>query len=150
MTWHDDAACRGMDVNTFAFNTKTSPRQVAIAVAVCARCPVATECLTEELDRMRESRYLSVGVYGGTTQAERRHLIDGTRHGPIPRRPGASVVEDRRLRRNSEARERRARVGRPDKAKEWSKRWLARLRRAAHAESWALRRELWAEQQASA
>ncbi|MGW3634109.1 WhiB family transcriptional regulator [Streptomyces sp. NPDC005122] len=46
-----------------------SPRQKQ-AKAVCARCPVRTECLGEALDERIE-----FAVWGGMTERERRALL---------------------------------------------------------------------------
>jgi WhiB family redox-sensing transcriptional regulator len=71
--WTERAACRdaGVDPELFFPLSDTGPalRQVAAAKAVCARCPVTTECLTWAL-RAGEA----AGIWGGTMAEERRLL----------------------------------------------------------------------------
>lgn len=65
--WHADALCQEYpDVNFFP----TRPRQAGRALAVCARCLVASECLEWALG---EPSWLA-GVWGGTTPADRRRM----------------------------------------------------------------------------
>lgn len=66
MSWRHDAACRGMDVDLF-FPHDNDWREAEHGKAVCAVCPVADECLGENL-------YEPYGVFGGTTPVERRAL----------------------------------------------------------------------------
>ena len=78
--------------------------QVAAAKAVCARCPVRAECLTEALLR------IPYGIAGGLTEHERRQL---RRDHPEDRRggPGGGRGARRRATAGMTARE-RAGVGR--------------------------------------
>jgi WhiB family redox-sensing transcriptional regulator len=69
-----DAACKGADLALFfgpdsEFVTARQQRE-AKAKAICARCPVKAECLEYALDA-RET----FGVWGGTTEDERRALL---------------------------------------------------------------------------
>lgn len=69
--WMPDAVCRGtVDPELFFPVSEVGPgvRQVIEAKAVCARCPVRSACLAFALDRDVD------GVWGGTTQGERRTL----------------------------------------------------------------------------
>jgi WhiB family transcriptional regulator, redox-sensing transcriptional regulator len=71
--WRDRAACRDVDVDAELFfpTAEAGPArdaQVAAAKAVCARCPVRAECLTEALLRIPH------GIAGGLTEHERRRL----------------------------------------------------------------------------
>ena len=79
--WRERAACRDVDDPELFFPAAESgparDAQVAAAKAVCARCPVRAECLTEALAR------IPYGIAGGLTEHERRRLR--TR----PRRPGS-------------------------------------------------------------
>lgn len=64
--WMADALCREPDhaaVNFFP----TRGEATEPAKAVCARCPVADECLAFALDSARTS-----GIWGGTTERQRR------------------------------------------------------------------------------
>ncbi len=69
--WRERAACRDVEPETFFPTATTGPArdaQVAEAKAVCARCPVRAECLTEALAR------IPYGIAGGLTEDERRKL----------------------------------------------------------------------------
>ena len=70
--WRDRAACRDADPELFFPVSDMGPgaRQVAEAKSVCARCPVSAPCLDYALDNA-----LDHGVFGGTTERERRALV---------------------------------------------------------------------------
>lgn len=74
--WQEYAACRDEDPELFFPVSEVGPgaRQVEQAKAVCARCTVRAECLRYALDAG-----LDHGVFGGTTDAERRKLARRTR-----------------------------------------------------------------------
>ncbi len=66
--WRDRAACRGGDPERFFPAATAGPEyeaQVAVALAVCAGCPVRPECLTWALA-------LPYGLAGGMTEEQRR------------------------------------------------------------------------------
>jgi WhiB family transcriptional regulator, redox-sensing transcriptional regulator len=69
--WRERAACRDEDPELFFPVSEMGPsaRQVDQAKAVCARCPVRARCLTYALENG-----LDHGIYGGTTETERRLL----------------------------------------------------------------------------
>jgi WhiB family transcriptional regulator, redox-sensing transcriptional regulator len=69
--WRHRAACRDHDPELFFPVSDMGPgaRQTEQAKAVCARCPVRAECLEYALDNA-----LDHGIYGGTTESERRTL----------------------------------------------------------------------------
>jgi WhiB family redox-sensing transcriptional regulator len=69
--WRHRAACRDEDPELFFPVSDVGPgaRQADQAKAVCARCPVRAECLEYALDNG-----LDHGVFGGTTETERREL----------------------------------------------------------------------------
>jgi WhiB family transcriptional regulator, redox-sensing transcriptional regulator len=69
--WRHGAACRDEDPELFFPISEVGPgaRQTADAKAVCARCPVREQCLRYALDNG-----LDHGIFGGTTEAERRAL----------------------------------------------------------------------------
>jgi WhiB family redox-sensing transcriptional regulator len=76
--WRDHAACSGLDPDLF-FPVSTSGAcliDIEAAKRVCQRCPVTTLCLRWALDLGHVS-----GIWGGTTEEERRAL----RHVPVPR-----------------------------------------------------------------
>ena len=64
--WRADAACREADVNVFF---PTTDEEAGPAKAICAACPVRTECLEFALATRQED-----GVWGGLTEIERRRL----------------------------------------------------------------------------
>ncbi len=67
-TWRRRAACRGIDVEIF-FPETDDDAVVEVAKAVCEMCPVRQACLEHALaHRERE------GVWGGTTERERRRI----------------------------------------------------------------------------
>lgn len=53
-------------------NTHTQERMKAL----CLSCPVAPACLAECLDYEETSGTTKIGVYGGTTTAERRRAAE--------------------------------------------------------------------------
>jgi len=69
--WRNDAACLHADPDLFFPVGTAGPalRQVDEAKAVCQTCPVRTPCLAWALDQS-----ISSGVWGGTTEDERRAL----------------------------------------------------------------------------
>ncbi|WP_033292423.1 WhiB family transcriptional regulator [Amycolatopsis jejuensis] len=70
--WLARAACQDEDPELFFPISAIGPgaRQVEKAKAVCARCPVRAECLTYALDNGLDN-----GIFGGTTELERRKLV---------------------------------------------------------------------------
>jgi len=71
MSWRSDAACRTANPELF-FPVGTSgpaQHQIAAAKAVCATCPVISQCLTWALKSGQEA-----GVWGGLDEDERRAL----------------------------------------------------------------------------
>ncbi|MFE1292561.1 WhiB family transcriptional regulator [Streptomyces sp. NPDC058751] len=69
--WREGASCRTVDPDLFFPIGSTGPAvlQIQEAKAVCAGCPVREECLRWALDTDQ-----TVGVWGGTSEAERRAL----------------------------------------------------------------------------
>ena len=69
--WRDKAACRNVDAELFFPIVSTGPPllQLAWAKQVCAGCAVRTPCLEWALASGQEA-----GVWGGTTEDERRAL----------------------------------------------------------------------------
>jgi hypothetical protein len=71
--WHQDAACRGTDVELFYSEDESDERR---ALAVCAGCPVREPCLAQAMaDRE------PFGVWGGTTGRRRRRIFRAARRG---------------------------------------------------------------------
>jgi WhiB family redox-sensing transcriptional regulator len=71
VSWRDEAACRHADPDLFFPVTATGPalRQIDQAKRVCRACPVQASCLTWALDHG-----VATGVWGGTTEDERRTI----------------------------------------------------------------------------
>jgi WhiB family redox-sensing transcriptional regulator len=70
--WRKDALCRGVDTNLFFPAGELGEEPVLhaeTAKAVCFRCPVREECLEYAL--VTDQPF---GVWGGTTEAERRSI----------------------------------------------------------------------------
>jgi WhiB family redox-sensing transcriptional regulator len=70
MSWQDQALCAETDPEAFYPGKGQTPEQ---ALAVCDRCEVRTACLEYAL--AARERY---GVWGGTTQDERRTMWNET------------------------------------------------------------------------
>lgn len=69
--WHPDAACRGQDPNLF-FPTHGKHGQTnAVALALCADCPVREPCLRFALEQPEAT---DIGIWGGTTRLQRKRL----------------------------------------------------------------------------
>ena len=69
--WRDRAACLREDPELFfpVGNSGLTHEQIAEAKAVCGQCPVTRQCLDWAV-RMEQTE----GVWGGTTETERRLL----------------------------------------------------------------------------
>jgi WhiB family redox-sensing transcriptional regulator len=87
--WRHRAACRDEDPELFFPVSDAGPgaQQAAKAKAVCARCPVQRECLNYAVELG-----LDHGIFGGTTERERRELVrrQRSRAGETPRRDQAA------------------------------------------------------------
>jgi hypothetical protein len=72
MSWAEQASCRGEWTELFFPTNYNSPDQIAPALDMCARCPVAVRCLdaalAEESDVGAGYRY---GIRGGLTPGQR-------------------------------------------------------------------------------
>lgn len=66
--WEDNAACRTADPEIFFPDKGGSTRE---AKAICATCPVATQCADYALEH--DERF---GIWGGLSKRERRRLRD--------------------------------------------------------------------------
>jgi WhiB family transcriptional regulator, redox-sensing transcriptional regulator len=71
--WRDEAACLHADPDLFFPIGTTGPalRQVDEAKRVCLVCPVRTLCLEWALGQQE----ILSGIWGGTTEDERRGLL---------------------------------------------------------------------------
>jgi len=68
--WEADAACKGMDPSIFF---PVNDEDALEAIAVCRACPVRDECLSWALETRER-----FGVWGGTTEKQRRSLLRRT------------------------------------------------------------------------
>jgi len=66
-TWQDQASCRDAEPELF-FSASEADR--AVALEMCATCPVRRECLEHALET-REA----YGIWGGTDEHERKRLL---------------------------------------------------------------------------
>ena len=69
--WRDHAACAGMDPEIWYPYHPEETGQNGAALAVCNRCPVATECLRDELQHPKSQQW---GIRGGFTEEQRRRI----------------------------------------------------------------------------
>ncbi|MFD7711633.1 WhiB family transcriptional regulator [Streptomyces sp. NPDC059785] len=83
--WREYARCRDTDPDLFFPVGTTGPAllQIEEAKAVCRRCRVREECLRWALDTGQ-----TIGVWGGTSEGERRSL---KRRMPSRRRDGPAA-----------------------------------------------------------
>jgi WhiB family redox-sensing transcriptional regulator len=68
-TWREDAACLGVVDEISFFPDAEDLSAIAQAKAICASCPVASECLTWAIETNQ-----SEGIWGGHTPKERRSI----------------------------------------------------------------------------
>ena len=82
--WQDNAACRHASPELFFPQGRTGQALTdsEAAKAICALCPVQSPCLAFALNTHQE-----FGIWGGTTEDERRRLLK-----VAGRRPGRRVV----------------------------------------------------------
>lgn len=71
MDWLSSSACREADPDIFfpSAQDEPLPRQIARAKSICRGCSVVNECLQWAL-----ADPLMDGIFGGTTQGERRAI----------------------------------------------------------------------------
>jgi WhiB family redox-sensing transcriptional regulator len=70
--WMNDAACAGENLDLFFPDDRRdghNAKAVRAAKAICATCPVQTECLDYAL-----TTGIKFGVWGGTSERDRRPL----------------------------------------------------------------------------
>lgn len=78
-SWRDAAACLGADPEMFFPVSSSDPAAAELSNAkrLCGQCPVSVSCL-----RWALSHGVTAGVWGGTTEEERRRLRGKI---PLPR-----------------------------------------------------------------
>lgn len=81
--WRTHAACRGMSPSMFVVERG---EDTSAAKAICATCPVTTECLDDAIATR------DLGIRGGTSERDRR-----TRAQPGPTRSEKLTLEARKL-----------------------------------------------------
>jgi WhiB family transcriptional regulator, redox-sensing transcriptional regulator len=88
LDWRSRAACRDEEPELFFPIGVSGPAldQVAQAKAICERCPVHKDCLDWALTTGQNA-----GIWGGTTEDERRMLHRKHRRKP----PGSSGMSSR-------------------------------------------------------
>lgn len=79
--WMDDAACQGMNLNTFFPDTPGLNPQIIQAKLACLNCPVKNDCLDHALKNNEH------GIWGGTTEQQRKRLRREHRIPPPKRAP---------------------------------------------------------------
>lgn len=83
--WVAHAACKYSDTSLF-YDPEDS--EIAAAVAVCRTCPVQAECLAFALETGE-----NFGVWGGTTETERKKLWRQIKDAANPRYAQRRLVE---------------------------------------------------------
>lgn len=76
--WRERAACRGLETTLFFPGRGES---TVAATAVCSACVVRRECLSSALGDRPGGGAERFGVWGGTTERQRRRLRRQTRLG---------------------------------------------------------------------
>jgi len=64
----EQAACKEADADLFFPEGKDKREQEYKAKKICASCPIVTDCLQFAIDNDQ------LGIWGGTTEDERRHI----------------------------------------------------------------------------
>jgi WhiB family redox-sensing transcriptional regulator len=72
--WQNRAICAETSPELY-YPEKGANADVADVKAVCFRCPVRRECLTDALCHMDYRGSGQFGIWGGTCQDEREHLL---------------------------------------------------------------------------
>ena len=67
VVWRELGACRGLDPDVFF---PESDEDAELAKEICFTCDVRVACLEHALGRREK-----VGVWGGTTERERRRIL---------------------------------------------------------------------------
>lgn len=75
VTWQERAACLDLPLETFfPLPGPHMMKQIKAAKAICATCPVQSECLEYAMTFVRGRYIMLPGIYGGTTESERWKL----------------------------------------------------------------------------
>lgn len=84
MSWRDSALCAQVDPAIWFPERGGSSRE---GKAICEVCPSRQECLQEALD----SPFPVTGIWGGTSEYERRAMLASAPPRRGPNRPGCTV-----------------------------------------------------------
>lgn len=92
-SWRADAACLHSSADTFhpSGPSSTIPALIAAAKAICARCPVAEDCLDYALSLGTGAE----GVWGATDERERRTIAAERQHAHVARVEAARIEASR-------------------------------------------------------
>ena len=77
--WIKSAVCQQTDPQIF-FPERGDRRTTYLAVSLCKTCPVIDECLSYALKFQINSNYGLFGIWGGTTEQERKKIIQKRAH----------------------------------------------------------------------
>ena len=69
LTWRAQSACAGINSDIF-YPTSEDESEAREAKAICNACPVETACLEFALSQRERE-----GIWGGTTERERRRIL---------------------------------------------------------------------------
>jgi WhiB family transcriptional regulator, redox-sensing transcriptional regulator len=86
--WRNEASCKNTDPDLFFPVGTTGPalEQIAAAKAVCCECAVRQRCLDFALTTNQDS-----GIWGGTSEEERRQIRRARRRAERERRLAAAA-----------------------------------------------------------
>lgn len=73
MSWTVDAACAAPDVNPDWFDVCEPGQLPILAMRTCIGCPVRMDCFNDAMSH----RSWDSGIWGGTTERNRRHVRSG-------------------------------------------------------------------------
>lgn len=91
--WHADAACRNKPTEWWYSDLKDDNNQITPnarkALSKCFSCPVRVECLTHALTYPEYD-----GIWGATTEHQRRRLMNRVRSGEVAPADAIGVALD--------------------------------------------------------
>jgi WhiB family redox-sensing transcriptional regulator len=75
MAWQDQANCKGLPVDMFYYTVEDTTRSIRrrkekLALKICSRCDVKSECLQDAIDRDDAH-----SIQGGTTPRDRGYRV---------------------------------------------------------------------------
>jgi len=69
--WRDMAACREVTLNFYPGSSRVERKEARDAMRTCMVCPVRLACLQWAVEHKEY-----YGIWGGTTESERRRMIE--------------------------------------------------------------------------